>query len=123
MVFATARGSPVVLRPFLWYATYPMRVYIGFLLLIASAASVFAQDLKPLADRLPAQNALFDEQYESDLRNFPERATAFGDYRYNDRLNDYSLDAIMRRHEENEAFLKHLEAIPTACAIFNGFTS
>jgi hypothetical protein len=33
-------------------------------------------------DRIAAQNALFDEQYESDLRNFPTRATAYGDYRY-----------------------------------------
>ena len=66
-----------------------------------------------MSERVAAQNALFDEQYETDLRNFPERATAFGDYRYNDRLNDYSLDAIMRRHEGDEAFLKRLEAIPT----------
>ncbi len=71
------------------------------------------RDHKPLAERLAAQNALFDEQYESDLRNFPERATAFGDYRYNDRLADYSLDAIRRRHEADEAFLQRLEAIPT----------
>ncbi len=91
-----------------------MRAFITFLLLIAAAAPAFAQGPKPLADRLAAQNALFDEQYESDLRNFPERATAFGDYRYNDRLTDGSLDAIMRRHETDEAFLKRLQAIETA---------
>ena len=67
-----------------------------------------------MADRLAAQNALFDEQYESDLRNYPQRATAFGDYRYNDRLNDYSLDAIMRQHQTDESFLARLEAISTA---------
>jgi uncharacterized protein (DUF885 family) len=80
------------------------------------ASSVFAsaQETKPLTERLAAQNALFDEQYETDLRNFPERATAFGDYRYNDKLNEYSLEAIQRRHETDEAFLKRLEAIPTA---------
>ncbi len=88
-----------------------MRTAIAFLLLIATAA--FAQGPKPVAERLAAQNALFDEQYESDLRNFPERATAFGDYRYNDRLSDYSLDAIRRRHEGDAAFLQRLEAIPT----------
>jgi uncharacterized protein (DUF885 family) len=90
-----------------------MRVYLTLLVLIAAAASAVAQDLKPVTERLAAQNALFDEQYETDLRNFPERATAFGDYRYNDRLNDYALDAIMRRHETDESFLKRLEAIPT----------
>ncbi|MGC1647164.1 MAG: DUF885 domain-containing protein [Candidatus Sulfotelmatobacter sp.] len=88
-----------------------MRTAIAFLLLIATAA--FAQVPKPVAERLAAQNSLFDEQYESDLRNFPERATAFGDYRYNNRLNDYSLDAIRRRHEGDAAFLQRLEAIPT----------
>jgi uncharacterized protein (DUF885 family) len=88
-----------------------MRTAIAFLFLIATAA--FAEIPKPVAERLAAQNSLFDKQYESDLRNFPERATAFGDYRYNDRLNDYSLDAIRRRHEGDAAFLQRLEAIPT----------
>jgi uncharacterized protein (DUF885 family) len=83
-----------------------------FLLILAGPA--FAQDLKPLADRLAAQNALFDEQYESDLRNFPERATAFGDYRYNDKLADYSLAAIAQRNQTDRAFLNRLQAISTS---------
>ena len=81
---------------------------------LAVAGLVFTQDLKPVADRLAAQNALFDEQYESDLRNFPERATAFGDYRYNDKLADYSLAAIAHRNELDRAFLSRLQAISTA---------
>lgn len=91
-----------------------MRVSLSFVVLIATVGSVFAQEHKPVAERLAAQNALFDEQYEADLRNFPERATAFGDYRYNDRLADYSLAAIARRHDTDAGFLKRLEAIPTA---------
>ena len=43
--------------------------------------------------------------YESDLRNSPERATAFGGYRYNDKLADYSLDAIAHRHKTYGCFL------------------
>jgi uncharacterized protein (DUF885 family) len=82
--------------------------------LLALAGSIFAQNLKPVADRLAAQNTLFEEQYETDLRNYPERATAFGDYRYNDKLADYSLDAIARRHRTDEAFLARLRAIPSA---------
>jgi uncharacterized protein (DUF885 family) len=81
--------------------------------LVAVAGSVCAQNVKPVADRLAAQNALFEEEYESDLRNFPERATAFGDYRYNDKLAEYSLDAIVQRHKTDEAFLSRLEAIPS----------
>jgi len=90
-----------------------MRAYLSFLILLAFAHSALSQSLKPLAERLTAQNALFDEQYESDLREFPERATVFGDYRYNDQLNDHSLEAIMRRHGTDEAFLKRIEAIST----------
>src|SRR5260370_28684980 len=81
--------------------------------LVALAVSAFAQTLNSVADRLAAQNALFDEQYESDLRSFPERATAFGDYRYNDKLGDRSLDAIAQFHKNDQAFLTRLEAIPT----------
>ena len=77
------------------------------------ANSSFAQTPKPLADRLAAQSVLFDQQYESDLRNFPERATAYGDYRYNDQLADYPLAAIDRREKTNEDFLARLEAIAT----------
>lgn len=83
------------------------------LFLLAAAIPSPAQQLKPVAERVAQQNALFEEQYETDLRNFPERATAFGDYRYNDRLNDYSLDAIAQHHKSDEEFLNRLEAIPT----------
>src|ERR1700757_2153341 len=90
-----------------------MRVSLALILWLVVANPTSAQNMKPLAERLAAQDALFDEQYETVLRNFPERATAFGDYRYNDRLNDYSLDAIRQRHKTDEEFLERLQAIPT----------
>jgi len=91
-----------------------MRLHESLFFLVAVASSVFAQDLKPIADRLATQNALFEEQYQTDLRNFPERATAYGDYRYNDKLAEYSLGAILQRHQSDEGFLARLEAIPSA---------
>jgi len=90
-----------------------MRVQQSLFSLLVLAGSVFGQDVKPVADRLAAQNALFEEQYESDLRIFPERATAFGDYLYNDKLGDYSLDAVVQHHRTDQAFLGRLEAIGT----------
>jgi uncharacterized protein (DUF885 family) len=84
---------------------------------IAVAAGVSLRAQQPsasLASRLAAQNAIFEEKYESDLRNFPENATAYGDYRYNDKLEDYSLAAIAERHKTDEAFLARLEAVSTA---------
>ncbi len=88
-----------------------MRLYLIVPLIALAAAQ--AQEPKPIADRLAAQNALFEEQYETDLRNFPERATAYGDYRYNDQLNHHSLEAIAQRHQTDEDFLKRIKAIPT----------
>src|SRR5271170_6620704 len=90
-----------------------MRFCQSLFLLVVVAGSVFAQTLKPVADRLATQNALFDEYYETDLRNFPERATAYGDYRYNDKLAEYSLAAIFQRHQTDGAFLARIEAIPS----------
>jgi uncharacterized protein (DUF885 family) len=84
---------------------------------IAVAAGVSLRAQKPsdsLASRVAAQNAIFEEKYESDLRNFPENATAYGDYRYNDKLEDYSLAAIAERHKTDEAFLARLEEVSTA---------
>jgi uncharacterized protein (DUF885 family) len=91
-----------------------MRFFQGVVLFLAAATSLLAQDVKPMAERLAAQNALFDEQYESDLRNFPERATSFGDYRYNDKLGDRSLAGIIERNKTDEGFLARLQAISTA---------
>ena len=95
-----------------------MRLLRSLFFLAAASMFVFAQnlnaqELKPVADRVSAQNTLFDEQYESDLRNFPERATSYGDYRYNDKLAEYSLDAIFQRNKTNHEFLARLDAIPT----------
>jgi len=90
-----------------------MRLHHGLLFLVAITGSALAQNVKPVAERLATQNVLLEEAYQSDLRNFPERATAFGDYRYNDKLTDYSLDAIAQRHKTDEGFLGRLEAIPS----------
>jgi uncharacterized protein (DUF885 family) len=87
-----------------------MRLFTIVLLL---SVSFFAQDTRPVAERLSAQNSLFVDYYETELRNRPEMATAFGDYRYNDKLNDYSLEAIATRHRNDEDFLSRTQAIPT----------
>ena len=63
-------------------------------------------------ERLAEQNALFDEQYESDLKNRPEEATAFGDYRYNDQLSDYSLAGAAGENQRDQDFLARLKRIP-----------
>jgi uncharacterized protein (DUF885 family) len=80
--------------------------------ILALASSAFGQPA-PVADRVSKQNALFEEFYQTGLKNSPERATSFGDYRYNALLGQYSLEEIARQHAEADDFLKRLKAIPT----------
>jgi len=87
-------------------------------LLIASAlflatVSPFtaAQAPAPVAARLAAQNALFDDSWQASLKMNPTLATAVGDYRYNDQLGDYSLAASAARHERELADLARIKAI------------
>jgi len=87
---------------------------IAFLATLAACQSLHPQSHAPLESRLAAQNALFDEQYEFDLKALPETATQYGDYRYNDRLNDRSLAAAHSAHEADARFLARLMAIDTA---------
>jgi uncharacterized protein (DUF885 family) len=60
-----------------------------------------------------AQDLLFEEYYQFELKAHPERATAYGDSRYNDRLDEYSLAALEKLHASDQKFLARLEAIPT----------
>jgi uncharacterized protein (DUF885 family) len=90
-----------------------MRNYVSLIFLLVVAVSASGQDAKSAGDRVAVQNAIFDDYYESELRNFPERATAFGDYRYNDKLDEYSLDAVLQHHKTDESFLARIQAIPT----------
>ena len=83
-----------------------------FVLVLGLGCSAFGQ-MASVADRVAKQNALFEEYYEAGLKNFPERATAYGDYRYNSQLGQVSLAAIAFQHTEADDFLVRLKKIPT----------
>ena len=88
-------------------------------LLAASAVflatvSLFAQAPSSLESRLAAQNTLFDESWQTNLKMNPTLATAVGDYRYNDQLGDYSLAASAARHQRDVADLARIKAIDAA---------
>ena len=89
---------------------------VGLLIACCFAASfaVAAKGGDTPDARIAAQNALFEEQYQTDLKDHPERATSIGDYRYNDQLDDYSPAAYLRQHATDEKFLARLNAISTA---------
>ncbi len=88
----------------------------GFLLIAASGAAYAAPantESKSVQARLDEQNALFEDQYQTDLVTHPERATAIGDFRYNDRLDEYSLASVQKQHAVDEGFRARLSAIST----------
>ncbi len=87
-------------------------VAVGGASMLAACQSI-APAPEALEARLAAQNQLFDEQYETDLKLHPERATAIGDLRYNDRLDDYSPDGSRQQHTDDERFRSRLSAIST----------
>src|SRR4051812_1140654 len=89
-----------------------MRNLACYLLAASVCSSAYAQG-PSVADRTAKQNALFEEFYQTGLKNSPERATSVGDYRYNALLGDASPAGIARQHAENDAFLARLRAIPT----------
>lgn len=86
-----------------------IRSLLSATLIVIASAALAAEP--SVAERLAKQNALFAESWETNLKLNPTQATAVGDYRYNDKLGDYSLAAIMKRHEINEDFLKRIKAI------------
>jgi uncharacterized protein (DUF885 family) len=65
-------------------------------------------------ERVAAQNALFEEYWETELKTHPQMASAVGDYRYNDQLNDYSLAGEAGENQRDQAWLARLKAIAVA---------
>ena len=86
-------------------------VLISTLILAALSPFASAQGTDSVASRLAAQNALFNDAWQADLKMNPLRATAVGDYRYNDQLGDYSLAASAARHQRDVSELARIKAI------------
>ncbi|WP_263410489.1 DUF885 domain-containing protein [Terriglobus tenax] len=92
--------------------TLPALLLTGTLVTATLSPAVFAQT--SVADRIAQQNKLFEDQFQDGLRRSPQRATAYGDYRYNDKLDDDSLAAIADAHQNQLKYLAALDAISTA---------
>jgi uncharacterized protein (DUF885 family) len=84
--------------------------------LCLTAVAPFASSQAPVSvdSRLEAQNALFNDSWQAALKMNPTLATAVGDYRYNDKLGDYSLSASAARHERDLSDLARIKAIDPA---------
>ena len=88
-------------------------IFLGvFFLAITSFAH--SKDLKPLEDRRKEQKQLIAEEWEYEMRESPESATALGDYRYNDRWSDSSLAHIQQQKQDISKWLTRFNAVDTS---------
>ena len=90
-----------------------MRFLVAAIVILAGAANLSAQSNTSLDARRTRLRDALQAEWEYTLRTQPEFATYVGDTRYNDRLGDYSAEAIAKDLEHNKQQLKLFEAIDT----------
>jgi uncharacterized protein (DUF885 family) len=83
-----------------------------FAFLVCTAVGI-SQTVPSLEARRKALNDLLAEQWEYSLRTNPIYASALGDKRWNDQLDDFSQEFIDKDLLETQKFLTRFEAIDT----------
>ena len=91
-----------------------MRLFLAAFIALACLASLSAQSNKTLDARRAQLRDAIQAEWEYTLRTYPEFATYVGDTRYNDRLGDYSPEAVAKQTEHAKQQLKLFEAIDTS---------
>ena len=81
----------------------------GFLVFILFAASAALAQAISANDAAKKLHALFDEDWQWGLQQYPEGATLLGDNRYNDRLTDLSPEAIERGKAHDREMLDRIK--------------
>ena len=89
-----------------------MRTLLVMVSFVALAVPLFAQAAEqPVEARRAELTRLLAEEWEYTLRTQPELATQVGDNRYNDRLSDFSDQAIAEDLEHTRKSLARFEAV------------
>jgi uncharacterized protein (DUF885 family) len=83
-------------------------------LIPVSGAQSGAQATAPLEARRAQLREAIEQQWQYELKTFPELATAIGDPRYNDRLYDRSAEAAEIDAEHSREEIRLFDAIDTA---------
>jgi len=89
------------------------RVCLAALALLVFCALSAAQNVSSTEARRQALNNLLAEEWEYRLRASPLFASYLGDKRWNDKLDDYSQQAVDKDFEETRKFLTRFEAVDT----------
>ncbi len=95
--------------------------FTRFLLVILCVAPLcasgsLAQSNSSLEARRDSLRKLIAEEWEFEMRESPLAATYFGDYRYDDQIDDMSIAATLRQDKAAREYLARVEAIDA-----NGF--
>jgi len=75
------------------------------------AALVHAADIHPLDARRQQLKQLIADEWEYELKESPEQATAIGDYRYNDHWSDGSLAHVQQQKQDSQLWSARFEAV------------
>jgi uncharacterized protein (DUF885 family) len=86
-------------------------VVIFFFLLLPRVPNMRAADTQSLDARRAQFKQLLAEEWEYELRESPEEATAIGDYRYNDRWSDASLAHVQQQKKDAQQWLSRFESV------------
>jgi uncharacterized protein (DUF885 family) len=89
-------------------------ICVALALGMLSSFSSAQQSQTSVESRRKALNDLLAEQWEYKLRTSPIFASFLGDKRWNDKLDDFSQEAIDRDAQETQKFLTRFEAIDTS---------
>ena len=84
---------------------------ILFALVFPVMPSSRAADNNTLDARRAELNKLLADEWEYNLRENPELATVIGDYRYNDRWSDNSLEHVQQQKRDMQQWLSRFEAV------------
>ena len=91
-----------------------LRTCMALLLCSLCSVSTTPQSPSSLESRRKALNDLLAEQWEYTLRTSPIFASFLGDKRWNDKLDDFSKEAIDKDLRETQKFLTRFQAIDTS---------
>jgi uncharacterized protein (DUF885 family) len=91
----------------------PTVIAIPFVFFALAAGAGAGQDL-PLNNRVKTLNTIFSDYWEDHLKHEPEFASSIGDNRYNDQLQDYSVQAYNDSLARDRGFLGRLAEVDTA---------
>jgi len=92
-----------------------MRLFSIAAIVCACAVALSAQNNGQGVEARRAQlRDALQAEWEYSLRTYPEFATSIGDNRYNDRLGDYSPEAVAKQVEHARQQLRVFEAIDTS---------